>query len=529
MDLNTILIWTVAAACGLALLQLIGQKQAKRFAPLPASILLTLAICLYVLPERAGIVAGVLFFLLMLVPAWGGAMLNSLLLKRHFRTARILAQVLNFLRPDRESRQLPRVIHAMELIQKGEAERAVESLKQLVPSKTPLGRMAQVLITRQQGSWQDFLNWAHEPGNMNTVRSDPNLLDAYLQALGETGRRSELLRYTQQLEATPRAVPAGTLNLIRMKAAAFSGDDFIVAQIFTGPLREMPLDFKRYWRATALQVAGQSQLAAKDFEWLTQNSDSGIAISAKRRLEQPLPTLLERPLDTWEQLELQQISHSAEVDIQRTGLHFRQSRASWGTWSIALVLLLVFVAEIPGGSEDFENLERMGAMLIPPSPDGGEWWRMITAAFLHFGPIHLTMNLLGLLVLGRRVEMSWGSGLLIVTYLTAAVGSIGLAPYFIEPVPLLEQNVLVGASGGVMGLLGGLLIQSLIDLIRGRTLLGSREFMSLLVVVLIQMAFDANTPNVSSEAHLLGMTIGILCGAVWNLAWWAKSRVTRTA
>lgn len=148
---------------------------------------------------------------------------------------------------------------------------------------------------------------------------------------------------------------------------------------------------------------------------------------------------------------------------------------------------------------------------------------MVAAAFLHFGPIHLVMNLLGLIILGRVIERTWGGWLTLISYLMSAIGAIGLAPYVIALQGEPGYTALVGASGGVMGLLGGLLIQTLFNFLRNRTLPAFKEFAILLVIVIIQMAFDANTPNVSSEAHLLGMSIGIFCGTVWNLVWWGRA------
>lgn len=543
MDLNHLMIWTVAAGCGMTLLQLLGQKNALRLSVLPVLILATLGVCTWWSPGWAGIVSGTLFVLLMLLPAWGQMWLNSLLMQKRYWLARPLALLLLVVRPDRELRGFSRLIHVMQLTRNGQSEQALALLHTFSSANSPLGRMALTLQTRLEGSWQEFLDCVDAQLERKTVFADPNLLDTYLQSLGETGQRGELFRqYEQWQSASPRS-SSGLLNFVRAKLAAFSGDDFIVAQLFSGPLRDLPVELKRFWMATALQVSGQSEIAERDFRGLTNMRDAGIARAAQRRLTSPLPTLADIPLELWQAESLQRMSRLAEQDIQQGEIQFSRNRASWATWSIALVLVLVFLCEIPGGSENFENLERMGAMLIPPLAESGEGWRIVAAAFLHFGPLHLLMNLLGLIVLGRRVESAWGSWLTLITYLAAAIGSIGLAPCFIDQTDLLERTVLVGASGGVMGLLGALLVQSLFELLRSRnrpdrmqrglrqasienrtprmsrTNHSSREFISLLLVVLLQMAFDANTPNVSSEAHLLGMTIGIVCGAIWNLIW----------
>jgi len=524
MDLNHLLIWTVAAGCGMTLLQLPWQFRFWKSAAVPVALLLLLGLCVYFVPAYAGLISGSLFILLMLVPAWGSAALNSLLQRRWYRAARLVSWLLAVVRPDRDARQLPQVIRAMQLAQSGRRDRAVELLDPIASGDNPLGRMAMVLQTRFSGHWQAFLDWANISENWSAVHSDPGLLDTFLQGLGETGQRDELYRHYERISATSQRLPATFLHLIRMKLAAFSGDDFLVSQLLSGPLKNFPDEVKTFWRATALQVAGRESAATTELQKLSNNKDATFSATAKRRLEHPLPTLIEEPLADWQQARMHRISQSVEQDVIADHFHFRQRCTCWGTWGIALVLVLVFLCELPGGSENFENLERMGAMLIPPDPGGGQAWRIVAAAFLHFGPLHLIMNVLGLIVLGRRIEMEWSTVLMVLTYLLSAICSIGLAPYFISQQDVMETTVLVGASGGVMGLLGGLLIQSLAHLIQGRSRLAGREFLSLLVIVVVQLTFDANTPNVSSEAHLLGMSMGILCGVIWNLAWAIRQR-----
>lgn len=523
MDLNHMLIWTVGAGCVISLLQLVGRKGSSRII---ATILAVLAILLFGLwgfPESAGYLSGVLFFIVLLIPSWGGVLLHHLMGQRRFRSACLVAQVMKWLRPTAEGRHLPNLIHAMALMKSGGSdERTTAHLLSLMDNGAPVGDLARVLYTRHQWAWQEFLDWANLQVPRHRIFSDPNLADTYLQALGETGQRDELLLRGIEVARTSHFGEM-EMNLLRMKAAAFCGDEFVVAQFLSGSLRVLPDELKRFWRATAVHVAGRVEEAKEDFQQLSRSSDAGIARAAQRRLNQPLETLNDHPLTPEQVQHVAMLSQIAESQLQH-GMIELDGRRCWATWTIALALVVVFLFEIPGGSEDPINLLRMGALLIPPAADGSDWWRMIAAAFLHFGPIHLVMNLLGLLILGLRLERIWGSGLLLVTYLVSAVGSIAFASLLIE-----DDNMLVGASGGVMGLLGGLLVQALFDMIRHRSQPHARYFLTLLAIVLIQMSFDINTPEVSSEAHLLGMVIGFCCGLLWNTVWAVQGLRRRSA
>lgn len=79
-------------------------------------------------------------------------------------------------------------------------------------------------------------------------------------------------------------------------------------------------------------------------------------------------------------------------------------------------------------------------------------WRLITFQFLHAGTIHILFNMLGLFFLGPTLERSWGSKKFLTFYLLC--GAVGGALFLIgSHLSMFFGNILVGASGGVLGLL----------------------------------------------------------------------------
>ncbi len=123
------------------------------------------------------------------------------------------------------------------------------------------------------------------------------------------------------------------------------------------------------------------------------------------------------------------------------------SRAANYTWTILILLSAVMVAEMFGLGEAIE-----AAGLVKPEVREGELWRLLTGALLHGGPIHLAFNLLALWSLGPLVEAHAGRAMLPIVFLySALVGSIASF--------LLIPNVTsVGASGGILGLIGFLFV-----------------------------------------------------------------------
>jgi membrane associated rhomboid family serine protease len=126
----------------------------------------------------------------------------------------------------------------------------------------------------------------------------------------------------------------------------------------------------------------------------------------------------------------------------------------------------------------------------------GEWWRLITAAFLHYGPIHLGMNMLALWWLGQPVEAALGRTRYLLIYFTAGLaGSTGAL--------LLNPNdVTVGASGAIFGILGALFVLEYHA--TGRVV---GQAMTLIV---INIAFSFAVPNISIGGHLGGLVAGVL-------------------
>jgi len=179
------------------------------------------------------------------------------------------------------------------------------------------------------------------------------------------------------------------------------------------------------------------------------------------------------------------------------------------TYVIIAANVIAFAAEtLCGGSTNPDVAVSFGA-LLPSEAAGGGWWRLVAASFLHFGILHLMMNMLALLALGpfvERILLRWRYGAL---YLGAGIGSMG-AVILMRQFGLLNYDMLVGASGSIMGLVGATAAIAL----RDSRILKTRASASLLrkaaFIIGLQIIFDASTPQVSMTAHLGGLLSGFL-------------------
>jgi membrane associated rhomboid family serine protease len=128
-----------------------------------------------------------------------------------------------------------------------------------------------------------------------------------------------------------------------------------------------------------------------------------------------------------------------------------RARTRWAVVTPVLVavnvVLFVFMLFGAGALSDPETLVGWGGS-VGPRTTNGEWWRLVTAMFVHAGPLHLIANIVGLVQIGFIVERLFGRFAFATVYLASGLIS-GLVSLFLHPV-----NVSGGASGSIFGIYG---------------------------------------------------------------------------
>ena len=183
------------------------------------------------------------------------------------------------------------------------------------------------------------------------------------------------------------------------------------------------------------------------------------------------------------------------------GVQKRTATVGGGVVTKALVALNVgiYLAQLAQGASVNANSGSIfeNGALYGPLVAQGDWWRLITAAFLHYGPIHLGMNMLAVWWFGRALEDALGPVRFILLYLVSGLaGSAGA---------LLASPtaVTVGASGAIFGLMGAAVV-----VMRNR---GINPMESGLGVWLgINLVFTFAIPGISIGGHLGGLIGGAL-------------------
>ena len=134
----------------------------------------------------------------------------------------------------------------------------------------------------------------------------------------------------------------------------------------------------------------------------------------------------------------------------------------------------------------------------------GEWWRLLTSAFLHGGLLHIAFNMYVLFLIGTALERVLGHTRYVLLYLVAALGG-SVASYLFSDL----RTVSVGASGAIFGLMGALLVA-------GRRLRYDIKQVAILLAINIGIGFLV--PDVDWRAHLGGLLVGAAVAAVYVLA-----------
>jgi membrane associated rhomboid family serine protease len=180
---------------------------------------------------------------------------------------------------------------------------------------------------------------------------------------------------------------------------------------------------------------------------------------------------------------------------------------------LVLIVLnaLTFLFEISVGDlNNAEVLHRVGALDPYSVVVQGEYWRLVTALFLHGGLTHLLFNVFALYILGPPLERSIGTIRFTACYLISGLASsAGVVALMVAG--FVQVSQLVGASGCIMGIVGawaGFLLR------HRHAPQAKQRLGNIAMIIVIQVAFDLSTPQVSMAAHLCGLIAGFFLGLI---------------
>jgi membrane associated rhomboid family serine protease len=191
----------------------------------------------------------------------------------------------------------------------------------------------------------------------------------------------------------------------------------------------------------------------------------------------------------------------------------RQARTTFGgrvtgdtsrvSMTIVVLNVVVFVLGLVVGERELQT--RFGQIAGVPGFLGvadGEYYRLLTAAFLHAGVFHILMNMFALAQLGPVLEAALGRVRFLALYVLSALGGSVLSYLLSDPLDLG-----VGASGAIFGLFGAYYV--VVRRLGGET----RSIVTLLVINLV---ITFTVPIIDWRAHLGGLVTGAVLAAAFS-------------
>jgi len=176
---------------------------------------------------------------------------------------------------------------------------------------------------------------------------------------------------------------------------------------------------------------------------------------------------------------------------------------------------------------DLRTLFLFGAK-APPRLAAGQWWRLVTAGFLHGGLLHILMNSWSFINLGSLVEEVFGANRMLVIYFCSTVSGFYLS-YLFSPA------LSVGASAAIFGLIGAMIAISITDPVRFGHM--RRTFVGWAMFGVVYLFLPMNIDNYAHFGGLLGgFAVAYLAGTprlveswtgrLWQFCAWACIAIT---
>ena len=506
IDLNHILLF-IAVVSPLILLARIIRLRNPRNRGWRIAALIVLAACAlawFLAPAFAGYVGGTFWCLLLLVPSLAERRIDDLLLAQDFARARRVALVRRMLHPWEDTPHRPSLLYCLELAASGRLDLALDRLAAERARPTPAGRFATALTFALTENWAGLVSWCRHD---LALAHHPAIYSLYLRALGETGAVDDLVYDLAAHTETGEPSPASTSPFNLGLALAFAGQTKELVRLLSLRFPQLPLERQHFWRATAELVEGKMESGRARLEKLrAETRDAILRRSIERRL-----AFAQKPAELSPSGEMLLARLIGEVSAAPPASR-RGARSAPAVWALILLNVAMFGVELLlGGATNIRTLHFLGALEPGAVIVRHEYWRLLTALFLHYGLLHLAFNLYALYLLGPELERILGSFKFTVSYLISGLGS-SAGVVILSALGLSNADLLVGASGCVMGVIGvsaGLLLR------HRQSPLAGRRLRNIIVIVALQTVFDLSTPQVSLAAHLSGFLTGVGVGTLF--------------
>ena len=175
---------------------------------------------------------------------------------------------------------------------------------------------------------------------------------------------------------------------------------------------------------------------------------------------------------------------------------------------IVINVLLFFWLSLFGMTEDAEYMLEHGAMYLPYVLYSGEYYRIFTCMFLHFGFAHLMNNMVMLGLVGWNLELELGKAKFLLLYLLSGIGG-NVASAVVE-YQTGNFAVSAGASGAIFGVVGALLYVAICN----KGYVGNLTSRGIIIMIGLSLYVGYTSEGVDNFAHLGGLFFGFVLAMI---------------
>ncbi len=234
------------------------------------------------------------------------------------------------------------------------------------------------------------------------------------------------------------------------------------------------------------------------FSWIVLKSEPSIIVpeksvedfyGMKSKIEQFLknPIILKEP-------------DEEEAELVETKKYKNFKEMPFVNISLVIINAIIFIACIFAGDLIYDQ----GTVDIVSVLQNGQWYRVLTAMFLHADMEHILSNMLVLYVLGEMVEKAMGHIKYLIMYIFAGIGG-SMASLYLNYI-VNDTVGSLGASGAIFGMIGALLF----ILIRNKGRLESMSVGRILFYIIASIYLGLRSSNIDNMAHLGGLVSGFI-------------------
>ncbi len=180
------------------------------------------------------------------------------------------------------------------------------------------------------------------------------------------------------------------------------------------------------------------------------------------------------------------------------------------TIGLMIINCVVFlIMEILGNTQSAAFMLEHGGIYPQKIVEEGEYWRFITAMFLHFGFDHLLNNMVMLGAAGRILEKELGKIKYFLLYIIAGIGGGALSCY--QMLHSGDYAVAAGASGAIFGIVGALCWIVIAHKGKYKSLTGK----GLIIMIALCLYYGLTAGNVDNWGHIGGLVMGFIMGMIF--------------